>query len=112
MPIEIGRILEDSLRIGRTVSCKPNDFVQSIQKESFRIVQTFGSPLNPKKGPCLDIDECTGVDGVTHECDNSAANNPNYPDDVTTECHNLDGTYECYCLNGYERRKGFTQRRP
>ena len=49
---------------------------------------------------CLDIDECVGADGIADECDSA-----------TTECHNLDGTYECYCLEGYDRRLGFTVKR-
>ena len=54
-----------------------------------------------QRGPCLDIDECFRGE---HTCDNTLANNPLFPDDVTTDCHNLDGTFECYCLEGYDRR--------
>ena len=44
-----------------------------------------------------DIDECTTADvGKMHNCDSRNADTK-----ATSECHDLEGDYECVCLGGF-----------
>jgi len=55
-------------------------------------------------GPCLDIDECdTKHSWEVEQMGATISLTPNDCDLQTTECFNLDGTYECPCLIGYTR---------